>query len=404
MATYDYIYIDLKGKRKKGNMEVSDKDKLMSILKAEGKLLMKVSEQNLLNKDITLDFTKPVKSRDLAVFCRQLHSILTAGVTIINALDMLSNETENKALAKAIKETQRAIEKGESLGTAMIAAGNVFPPILIHMMEAGEVSGSIEVSLLRMSEHFEKAAKLKAIIKKATIYPIIVAVVSVLVILLMLVKVIPNFMNMFEDMDIKMPAMTMMVVHMSDFAGKYWFLLVAISALIFLGIKLFKKSEQGKEFFAKLELRLPLFGKLAIKTASASLGRTLSTLLAAGIPITQALELTAKSMDNLIFKQILIDTKGEAERGISIADTLKASGTFPPMACHLIRIGEQSGTTETMLVKVAEYYEEEVENTTESMMAVLEPMMIVILAVVVGFLLMAMFQPMLSMYKGLNNI
>lgn len=404
MPVFDYSYFDHKGKKLKGNMEAPDKDMIIKMLKADGKMPISVTEQSILTKEINLDFGKAITSKDLSVFCRQFHSILTAGVSIVYALEMLGNETENKKLAKAIKDLKGIVEKGELLSSAMKSEEAIFPPIMINMVEAGELSGSFDESMLRMAEHFEKEAKITAVIKKASIYPIILCVVSVGVILLMLVKVIPTFMGMFEDMNTKMPAITLAVVHASNFARKFWFLLVGIIILIIVGFKMLKSSEQGKELFSLLALKLPYVSNLAVKSAAARLGRTLSTLLSAGVSITTALEMTAKTMDNVVIRKQLYHSVAEVERGVPVSYSLEASKLFPPMVSHLIRIGEQSGNTEVMLIKLAEYYEDEVESATASLMTALEPLLIVVLAGIIGFLLMAMFQPMLSMYQGLNNI
>jgi type IV pilus assembly protein PilC len=251
VAAFDYIYFDINGKRKKGSGEAADRDKLFKILKAEDKMPVKITEQNMLTKDIHLGVNSPVKARDLAIFCRQFHSILSSGVAMVSALHMLGNETENKVLKKAIKETQKAVEKGESLTQAMGAQPEAFPPIFLHMMEAGELSGGLEIPLQRVAEHYEKEAKLKAIIKKAAIYPVIVSIVSVIVIAVMLIKVIPSFMEMFEDMEIKMPAITMAVVRLSDFMRKCWIILLALGISLAVSVRIFKASDYGRTFLCK---------------------------------------------------------------------------------------------------------------------------------------------------------
>lgn len=404
MATFEYLYIDESGKKKKGKMEAASEDKLITALKAEGKMPIQVLEQNVLTKDINLDLISAVKSKDLAVFCRQFYSILTAGVSIVHAMDMLSNDTENKLLKEAIKKTKASIEKGDTLSQAMSAHTNIFPILFINMMEAGEISGSFENSLLRMAEHFEKEAKLKAVIKKATIYPVIVLFVSVIVVALMLIKVIPNFMSMFDAMEVEMPAVTSVVMKISHVVSKNWVVFLLFILVLIIGLKLLKSSKQGNEYLSRTVLKLPLIGDLIIKSSSARFGRTLSTMLSAGIPITMALEITAKSMSNIIIGQGITDSIKEVERGVSLADTLDSIHRFPPMVSHLIRIGEQSGTTDSMLDKIAEYYEDEVESITGSLIAVLEPFMIIVLAIVVGFLLIAMFQPMITMYQGFDKL
>lgn len=404
MNSYAYLVIDKQGKEKKGTMEAINEDIVKASLKAEGHLLISISPQNVLTKDIQFNFGNPIKPRDLSVFCRQFVSILSAGVSIINALDMLSEQTENKVLAKAIKGVQIAVEKGETLADAMAAEKKIFPGLLIHMVEAGEASGDLEIVFERMAEHFEKDTKLKAQVKKAMIYPIVVGIVAIAVIFVMMLVVIPNFVGIFQDMNMDLPAMTRMVIGMSDFVRGKWFLIFIVVALIILGFHIFKKSGSGRFILGNLALKLPLFGKIITKSNSSRLARTLSTLITAGIPMIEALDITAKIMDNVIAKQVLIDAKDEVIKGIPLSVPIRNSGIFPPMVCQMIKIGEESGNLESMLEKLADYYDEEVKIATESLTAVLEPMIIVVLALVVGVLIMAIMQPMMSMYSGIDNL
>ena len=404
MNSYAYLVIDKQGKEKKGTMEAINEDIVKASLKAEGHLLISISPQNVLTKDIQFNFGNPIKPRDLSVFCRQFVSILSAGVSIINALDMLSEQTENKVLAKAIKGVQIAVEKGETLADAMAAEKKIFPGLLIHMVEAGEASGDLEIVFERMAEHFEKDTKLKAQVKKAMIYPIVVGIVAIAVIFVMMLVVIPNFVGIFQDMNMDLPAMTRMVIGMSDFVRGKWFLIVIVVALMILGFHIFKRSGNGRFILGNLALKLPLFGKIITKSNSSRLARTLSTLITAGIPMIEALDITAKIMDNVIAKQALIDAKDEVIKGIPLSVPIRNSGIFPPMVCQMIKIGEESGNLESMLEKLADYYDEEVKIATESLTAVLEPMIIVVLALVVGVLIMAIMQPMMSMYSGIDNL
>lgn len=404
MNSYAYLIIDKKGKEKKGTMEAINEDIVKASLKAEGHLLISITPQNVLTKDIQFNFGNPIKPRNLSVFCRQFVSILSAGVSIINALDMLSEQTENKVLAKAIKGVQIAVEKGETLADAMAAEKKIFPGLLIHMVEAGEASGDLEIVFERMAEHFEKDTKLKAQVKKAMIYPIVVGIVAIAVIFVMMLVVIPNFVGIFQDMNMDLPAMTRMVIGMSDFVREKWFLIVIVVALMILGFHIFKRSGNGRFILGNLALKLPLFGKIITKSNSSRLARTLSTLITAGIPMIEALDITAKIMDNVIAKQALIDAKDEVIKGIPLSVPIRNSGIFPPMVCQMIKIGEESGNLESMLEKLADYYDEEVKIATESLTAVLEPMIIVVLALVVGVLIMAIMQPMMSMYSGIDNL
>ncbi|NLP34752.1 MAG: type II secretion system F family protein [Clostridiales bacterium] len=404
MASFSYKIIDKNGKEKKGTMEAATEEKVVAVLRSEGYIPISVTPQNILTKDINITIGHPVKPREFSIFCRQFVSILSAGVSLINALDMLREQTENKALSQAIKNVQTSVEKGETLAGAMRLEGKIFPTLLIQMVEAGEISGNLEIAFDRMATHFEKDAKIKAQVKKAMIYPMIVGIVALGVIFLMMVVVIPNFMLMFDGMDIAMPKLTQRVLNISEFVQEWWYLIIGLILLFIAGLQLFKRTETGRMLFGKLGLSMPLFGKLTVKSVSTRFARTLSTLLAAGIPMIDAIGITSRTMDNMVVRKALLDAKEDVAKGISLSVPLKRSGIFPPMVWHMTKIGEETGNIESMLDKVADYYDEEVEVTTQSLMAVMEPVIIVVLALVVGVLIMAIMQPMMSMYDGMGSI
>lgn len=403
MPSFEYVVIDQKGKEKKGSMEGLNEEKVTAVLKEEGLIPLSVKEQSLLKRDINFNIGNPIKPRDLSVFCRQFTSIVNAGVTVISALLMLSEQTEKKEMKNAIKEVQISVEKGETLANSMRAVSKVFPPILINMVEAGEASGSLEIAFERMGSHFEKDAKLKNLIKQAMIYPIVVCLVAIGAICIMMTVVVPNFIKMFDQIDTELPAITKIVIGISNFMVSKWWLLLLIVGLAITGITLFKRNDTGKIFFGNLALKLPLFGTLTIKASSARLMRTLSTLIAAGIPLIEAIDITARTMDNVIVKKCLMNAKEEVARGVPLSQPLERSGIFPPMVYHMTKIGEETGNIEAMLDKVADYYDEEVETATKALTSVLEPLIIVILAVVVGVVIMAIMSPMLNLYSGIEN-
>ncbi|MDD3174367.1 MAG: type II secretion system F family protein [Herbinix sp.] len=404
MAGYVYVAVDINGKEKRGKMEAPNEDRVFHLLKTDGLFPIDIREQNIFNRDINISFNAGIKARDYSVFSRQFVSILSAGVPIIKALEMTVEQTENKQLKKGLLESKILVEKGEKLADAMRNQGKTFPPILINMVEAGEASGSLEIALERMALHFEKDAKIKSLMKKAMIYPVAVGFVSLAVVILMLIVVIPAFMKMFEDMDMKMPAITLTAKAMSDFLLQKWYIVLGIIILIMIIVSAIKNSTQGKVFFAKVSLKLPLFGKLIIKSACSRFARTLSTLIAAGIPLIDAIDITARTMDNLIIKKLLYDAKEEVARGVPLSVPLEASGIFPPMVYHMTKIGEETGNMEEMLTKIADYYDEEVEITSQSLTAAMEPLIIVVLALVVGLLIMAIMQPMFAMYDQLDTL
>ena len=404
MGSFSYVAIDKMGKEKKGSVEADDKEKALSMVKAQGLTPVSVTPESFLTKDINLSISKGTTVREKSLFCRQFVSILRAGVTIIDALGMLSEQTENKGFAKAIKDVQINIQKGETLGNSMRKLPEYFPPMLVNLVDAGEASGSLDVSLERMAIQFEKDAKLQGMIKKAMIYPIVVCCVAVAVVIVMLAYVVPTFMEMFADLDIAMPKLTLIVMAASDFVQANFIPIIIVIVLLVVGIKFFIKTKRGKAVIGYIGIKLPALANFTVKTSSSRLARTLSTLLYSGISLVDALEITAHTMDNLYFEQALIQAREEVMKGIPLAETLKSSGLFPAMVVHMVSIGENTGDMEAMLEKMADYYDEEVELATQSLMAALEPMIIVILAVIVGVLVGAVVSPMLSLYTGLDNL
>jgi len=404
LAGYVYVAVDMNGKEKRGKMEAPNEERVFQALKADGYFPVSISEQNIFNRDINISFKKSIKSRDYSVFARQFVSIISAGVPIIKALEMIVEQTENKHLRKGLAETKSLVQRGERLADAMRYQGKIFPPILINMVEAGESSGSLEIALDRMAIHFEKDAKVKGLVKKAMIYPMAVGIVALIVVILMLVVVIPSFTSMFDDMDMKLPPITLAVMAMSHFIVHKWYILLAVLAVIIFVFSLFKNSQMGKMFFARLSLKMPIFGKLIVKSACSRYARTLSTLIAAGIPLMDAIDMTARTMDNLVIKKMLYDAKEEVARGVPLSVPLTASGLFPPMVYHMTKIGEETGNIEVMLTKIADYYDEEVELSSQTMTAAMEPLIIIVLSLVVGVLVMAIMSPMLSMYDQLDTL
>jgi type IV pilus assembly protein PilC len=279
-----------------------------------------------------------------------------------------------------------------------------FPSILINMIAAGEASGSLEIAFDRMATHFEKDARIKGMVKKAMIYPAVVLVVMIAVIIIMMVLVIPNFVGMFADMGTELPPLTKFVMAASDFVVNRWYILVLIVAVVVFSYKVFSSGEYGKHVIARVTLSIPIFGDMVTKTACSRFSRTLSTLMAAGMSLIEAIDITAKTMDNLLYKEALMDTKEEVAKGIPLSQPLIDTGLFPAMICQMTQIGEETGNIEEMLNKCADYYDEEVELATQSLSAAMEPIIIVVMAGVVGVVVMAVMQPMFTMYSAMDNM
>ncbi len=404
MPSYSYTAVDKFGKDKKGVIEAESEASARALLKESGSVVLSIKEAGMLSKNIDLgSIGKRPKPRDFAVFCRQFVSITSAGVPIVSAFEMLSKQTENKILSEAIFDCCTSMQSGSSLSDAMLNRSDVFPSLLITMAASGEASGSLDIAFDRMATQFEKDAKLQQMIKRTSTYPIVIAVVAFAVVFLILTYAVPQFEEMLTQLDTELPLLTKIVIAAGDFAGAYWYyILGAIAALIF-GFIAFKRTEEGKRHLGNLQLKLPLFGTLAVKVASARMCRTFATLTAAGVPLVQTLEIVSNVMTNTLFKDALIDNKEAVMMGTPFSEAI-ATGPFPPLVEHMTKIGEETGDIEKMYNKLADYYDDEVENATAVLMSVLEPAIIVFLAVIIGAIVFAVILPISEMYVALDNL
>lgn len=401
MPNYSYVAIDKHGQEKKGTMEAVDRTALVETLKGNGLTPIKMQEKSSLFSQINLSFGQKIKPRDLSVFCRQFVSIIQAGVSLKNALQMLAEQTENKLLKEALVEVLADVEKGNTLSDAMRAQNHVFPGLLIDMVAAGELSGNLEMSFSRMAVQFEKEAKLQATIKKATVYPIMLVIACIGVVLIMLLFVIPQFIEMFAEVDGELPAVTMMVMNSSKWLGKNWYVVALLVAFIVVVYKAYYKTTNGREVIDKIKMKAPLFGNLVVKSTCAQFARTTGTLISTGIPMIDCLEIVSRIVSNIHFSKALMETREEVMKGIPLSEPLRGSGLFPPMVYHMTGIGEETGSMEDMLEKLADYYDEEVELTTQAVLAAMEPMIIIVMSVIVGFLVIAVVSPITALYNDI---
>uniref|UniRef100_UPI0040250FC2 type II secretion system F family protein n=1 Tax=Coprococcus sp. TaxID=2049024 RepID=UPI0040250FC2 len=401
MAVFNYKVVDKNGNNKKGTIEAPNRDGAEKKLKADGYAIMSLTEQNSPFSGGLIK--KKVKSKDLAVFCKQFSAVIRAGVTIISALELMGDQIENKTLQRAVMDAKTYVEKGGTLADALRVNSEVFPPIMINMVAAGELSGNLEVCLDRLTEHFEKDNALSAKIKGAMTYPIVVFIVMIIVVIVVMVMVIPNFSSMFAEMGTQLPLATRIMVAASNFIIHKWWLLIIIVAAIVVGCKAFKRSSVGEQLFANMAIKMPIFGNLTIKSACSRFARTMSTLMASGISMIDAVEQVAKMMDNKIIRDGLLDAKTQVAKGIPLSKPLKDMEMLPPMLSAMTKIGEETGDIEEMLSKVADYYDEEVEEATNKLTAAMEPLIMVVLACIVGMIVAAVYGPIMSMYSALDQ-
>lgn len=406
MATYKYSAVDKTGKMINGTIEADNEQRAAEQLKKEGKMPTEIREQGIMDKDINMAdlFKKKIPVRDMSIFCRQFVSMHRAGVTILETMRMLTEQTENVRLKNGLQEVYLGVQKGESLAASMMKCPDVFPKLLIHMVSAGEASGSLDIAFERMAVQFEKSAKIQGLVKKTMVYPIMVLIVAVVVVIVMLTYIVPTFMDMFADMEIDMPGITLAVVAASDWLKANWPIALGIAVALFFAGRWFIRTETGEIMIAKIAIRVPLFADLTVKQNAAKFARNLSTMLAAGISMPDAVEIVSDTMSNRYFTTAMKEARSDVMQGIPLSQPIERCGLFPPMVHHMVRIGEETGNIESMLDTLADYYEEEVEVATQSLMAALEPIMIIGLAAICMVIIGAVMAPMASMYTGLDNL
>ncbi len=405
MPNFSYTAINSSGANVKGIIEASDIGQATFVIKGEGNTIVSISEANQLNQSLNINlFERKPKAREMAIFCRQFVSITTAGVPVIAAFEMLAEQTENGILKKAIEECCLSIRQGMSLSEAMAEHPKVFNSLLITMVAAGEATGNLEVSFTRMAVQYEKDAKLKALILRSSAYPTVVLIIAVVVVIVLLGFVVPNFESLLTDLGTDMPAFSVAVIGAGKFMQANWPIVIVAIVAIVGSLIAYSRTKSGKNTFSNIQLMLPLFKTLAVKTASARACRTLATLVSAGVPLIDAIEISANTMTNVRYKECLLSAKDEVAMGMPLSEPLFRANLFPKMVCHMMKIGEESGDLEGMLTKLADYYDEEVENTTATVMAALEPLIIVFLAGIIITIVMAVMLPMTSIYEGLDNL
>lgn len=404
MAVYGYEAVDKGGKEIKGSIDANSIEGAKAELKKQGLMIIGIQEEGLLTKDLNIEIGGKPSARDLGVFCRQFVSMTKAGVTILEALKMLCEQTENKKLQRALQEVRVSVEKGETLAASLAQHPKIFPNVMINMVAAGEASGSLEISLDRVATQLERNNKTQSMVKKAMVYPIVLCVVAVVVVIVMLVVIIPSYADMFSQMGTELPGITQVVLDASNFLREWWYLLLPMVILAVFLISTYAKTNSGQHFFGKIALKIPAIKNLVVKSASSQMARTMSTLMAAGVPMVEAVEMVSNTMGNIWFKEALMEAREQIMLGVPFSRPLEATGLFPPMVYHMVRIGEEAGSIEEMLEKLADYYDEEVEMAVQSLMAAMEPMIIVVLAAIVGVLIGAVMAPMLKMYQAMDSL
>ncbi len=398
MAAYKCSVVDPSGKRHKIKYSAESKTEVIEYLKQNSYTIINIdkSEGSI---DMSSISVKRIKSKDLAVFCKQLHAMLRAGVTIVSSLDILRQQTENKRLAKIIGRMYEDLQKGNTLSEALYYHKDAFPPIFISMVEAGELSGNIDLIMDRLAVHFEKEYKIENKIKSAMTYPAILAIVCVVVVVFLLTTIMPTFVEMYSSSGVELPPLTTMLINFSNALKQYWYIFVLVLLLIIVGISALMKNSKVKYKEDYYKLKIPVVKNLALKVATSRFTRTLSTLMGSGVPLLQALDTVSGVTGNTYIGSKIIEAKEDVRKGMALSQPLKQQGVFPPMVHSMIKIGEDSGSIEEILDKTADFYDEEVDTAVQRLTTMLEPIMIVFMAIIIGFIVIAMVTPMFDMVK-----
>ena len=403
MPGFNYTAIDRSGKRVRSSLEASSLETAKSSLRGAGYTILDIKEQTALNRDIELPFLGNPKAKDMAVFCRQFVSILRAGVSVASILSMLGQQTANKKLKAAIRDMQADVEKGETLAASMRRHPKIFPSILVNMVAAGEASGNLEESFLQMEHYFDRAKRTKGQVTSAMIYPCVLIVVMIGVLIVMMTKIIPNFLKTFEEMDAELPKITLAVMAVCDWFQAWWWLLLLVLVFLVVGGILFHRTDKGRHFFGWLARKIPVVGNLTVKSACATFCRTMEVLIGSGLTLTDSLELASSNMSNIYYYEAVREARGMVAEGTPLRDSLERTGLFPAMVSNLVGIGEETGDLQGMMGKVADYYDEEVEEATKKLLNLMEPAIIIFMAVFVLIIVLSIYLPMISMTKAYDK-
>ncbi|SMP48862.1 type II secretion system F family protein [Anoxynatronum buryatiense] len=398
MPLYKFKAVSATGENIEGTENASSKGDVIQRLR--DKRHYPVSIEEVIEKDIRdIQIFGHISIKHIAVFCRQFYTMLAAGVTIMNTLDILKQQTEHKRFKGIISDLYEDVQKGFTFSEALEKHPGVFPQLMIYMVAAGEASGSLDVVMERMADHYEKEFKVNNRVKSAMVYPIILMVVATLVVIFLLVVVMPTFIGMFQGSGVELPLPTRILLAISGFLQSFWHVLLGALLVFSLIMRRMASTPEGSRTFDRWKLRIPLVKGLTRKVVSARFCRTLSTLLISGIPLLQSLDNVAGAVGNKIVGDGIIAAKDEIRKGAALSVPIRKLGFFPPMVDNMIKIGEESGTLDDILDKTANFFDEEVETEIQRMLTFMEPIMIVVMGVIIGFIVISMVLPMFDVLQ-----
>jgi len=398
MAKFKYRAMNPDGEKIEGTHEADSRDDVIDFISGNGYYPLKV-EEVIESTNITLNFNKKVKLKDLSVFCRQFYTMLNAGVPILTCLEILSSQIENQKLRQATKAINDDVAKGEVLSDSMAKHKDIFPELLVSLVASGEASGNLEDIMLRMATHYEKENKITNKVKSALIYPTVLGIVSILAVAFILTYVMPTFTEIFEQSGTVLPWSTKFLLSLSSGIKNYWYIIIIVIGLAGFLINIFLKSDEGIYFSSNLKLKLPVLKKLNQMIIVSRFTRTLSTLIASGLPLVEALKIVADVAGNKIAEIELLKIRDKVVRGESLYTSMRESGIFPEMLYSMVKIGEETGSLDDILNKTADFYDEELDSIIQSSVALMEPILIVVMGLIIGFMVASIMIPMFGSYN-----
>ncbi|WP_127837007.1 type II secretion system F family protein [Clostridium prolinivorans] len=401
MPLYKYKAVNEKGEKIEGTYNGTSKDDVISMISTNNYYPLKIEEINERGK-INFEIFNRVTIKDIAVFCRQFYTMLDAGLSINNALHILSEQLTNKKFKETISNIEEEVRKGSTLSEAMKLHNNIFPDLLINMIETGELSGNLDQIMLRMSNHYEKENKINNKVKNAMIYPIILSIISITVISVILIFVMPVFVDMFTNSGVELPLTTKILLGISNGIRENIIIIFLLISIIITLVRYYLKTYNGLLWINKMKLSLPIIKELNQKIIVSRFTRTLSTMLSSGLPLIQSLQIVGQVIGNKLVEDALNTVREKVIKGEGLALPIKETGLFPPMLSSMIGIGEESGALDEILNKTADFYDEELDSAITTFTSMLEPIMIVVMGVIVGFLIISIIQPMFGMYSTIQ--
>jgi type IV pilus assembly protein PilC len=401
MARFKYSGRDKRGK-KEGTVTADSRREAMAKLKEDGIRVIEMTEvpETLLTMELTIG--NPVKLQHFVIYLRQFATLIKAGVTVVEATEILAIQTESKALKKALIAVEQDLREGNPYSDSVAKHKKIFNSMFINMVKAGEVAGNMDETLEKLADDFEKQHDTVSKVKSALTYPAVIGVLAIGAVIFLLVGVVPTFVTMFEDMGAELPGITKFVLNASGFMQSFWWLIFLIIIAFVFTIIYMKKNKKTKYYLDYFLLRMPIFGNMLQKAALARMMRTLSSLFSSSVPILQAMSIVEKVVENEVIARVIRESRNSLEKGRSMTEPMMNHWAFPPLVTQMISIGESTGALDSMLSKIAEFYEKEVEQGTDRLKSLIEPIMIVFLAGVVGVIVLSIMMPMFSMFDQMS--